>query len=90
MKVIKKRLTNHSFWLGNAALEENGSNVSEHATEVVQPSDSEIDQIGECASCASLCDSEKVRLVRRKKESKGEMKVVTAPERREPKPQMEM
>lgn len=35
--------------------------MGENATEVIQLSDSEIEQIGESVPCASLCDSEKVK-----------------------------
>jgi hypothetical protein len=46
--------------------------MSENTTEVIQLSDSEIDQIRESASCASLCDSEKMISDEGERESEGE------------------
>lgn len=44
----------HGLGLGDAALEENRSDVSEDAAEAVEPCGSEVSQIGESASRASL------------------------------------
>jgi len=62
--------------------------MSENTTKVIQFRGSEIDQIRKCASGASFCNSEKT--LSDEEEEEERMKEVSIPERREPKPQMEM
>lgn len=49
-----KKKKHLGFWLGNATLKENRSNMSKDAPKAVQSRNSEIVKIGKCTPCASL------------------------------------
>lgn len=92
------QIGNLSLRLGDATLEENRSNVSKNPSEAVQSRHSEVDQVGKRTPCASLCSNRSKttsithghRYSGGGKKKRASILPIPLPERREPKPQIEM